>query len=265
MTDPTTSWSGLARLLEIGFADELRSFTQDLWKEDAVTISLLRKARLFLSQLVVADPADRISIATQLFKADGPLEEMYGDAAVLVRIEYRDGYVLDGVAFYEAKVRDWSSQRLPAAKKPQLRRMYSRLKSGQLLIFDRARVVLEMTGILQTPWWWGADDYPTAMPTAPVTQAIAVPLGPVIKAPRLDSSVYRFGVPWSSQVVLRNLQGFDLDHDERIVEAAAGYADKKSAPRHLLSVSVRRGPGEPTLPPINEEVFREDDGQSKRF
>jgi hypothetical protein len=79
---------------------------------------------------------------------------------------------------------------------------------------------------------------------------------------KFDTSLYKFGIPFSSQLVLRNLQGLDLDDEKQTLATARGYAKKMDVPetrigaRIVLAVTVHEGAGEPTLPDINTNVFR---------
>lgn len=90
----------------------------------------MKRARAAFYGASVAPEQDKASIAAKIFIADGKLEETYGDIAVLVDVLYRDGQKLSGVAFYEAKCRDWEKHTLPAAKRPQLTRMHKNLWNG---------------------------------------------------------------------------------------------------------------------------------------
>jgi hypothetical protein len=265
MSNELSAWWELARVVEHKFIAEIRTFTNDMWKEDTVTINLLRRVRDALDEVVVEGYADRVATTARLFKADGSIEERYGDAAILVRIDYRDGHTLNGVAFYEAKLRHWTDPKIPEAKKKQLQKMHSNLWNGHLVIFDRERVEIPVAGIAQGPLWW--EDHPrigVVTRLAPVTNAITMPLGPVLQSAKLDTSLYKFGTAWSSQIVLRNLQGLDLDHDEDVLEESTGYADKKEVPKHVLAVGVKYGPGTPTLPDVNIARFTEVDADQRR-
>ncbi|MDP3209368.1 MAG: hypothetical protein Q8M65_09495 [Rhodoglobus sp.] len=102
-----TSWWDLALKLEIEFNSAISSFSQDLWAEDSITGEVIKRARATLNEARV-DEADRpASIQARMFKADGKVEETFGDLAILIRIHFHDNQQLDGVGFYEAKRRDW--------------------------------------------------------------------------------------------------------------------------------------------------------------
>ena len=136
-------------------------------KEDAITIDVVRAARRVLSDVSIDGDDAKVQIVAQVYKAHGTLEERFGDLGVLVKVIYRDGQTVEGAAFYEAKRRDWESNKLPAAKRGQLAKMH---RNGRLLVFDPHRVVTRLTEIVYVPWW---DEFRYPGPThiAPVTQA----------------------------------------------------------------------------------------------
>lgn len=263
-----TTWWRLTLELEQAIQQRLREFTADLWKEDAITIDVVRAARKVLNGASIDSDDAKAQIVAQIFKADGRLEERFGDLALLVRVTYRDGQTIEGAAFYEAKRRDWSSNKLPAAKRGQLARMHRKLWNGRLLVFDPNRVVTRLTEIVYAPWW---DEYryPVSAHVAPVTQAFSIPLGPVLQQSKFDTSLYKFGTPFACQLVLRNLQGLDLDDDKQTMDIARGYGKKKGVPdsvvvtrdsvvvpRVVLAVAVREGSGEPELPQVDQQLLR---------
>lgn len=247
--------------MEETLADGISSFTKDLWKEDAITIDVIKRVRAVLDGAQIEGDSRTARIVARAFKADGAVEEKYGDIAVLLRITYRDGQVLQGVAFYEAKRRDWDKNTLPAATKKQLAAMHRATYDGRLLVFDRDRVVSALAETSYAPWWDRYRRIGDPM-VAPVTHALAIPLGPVLETARFDTSLYKFGTPFGCQLVLRNLQGLDLDHHASRLHAANGYAERMDVPtirvsaRVVLVVGVGKGPHAPELPDVNPNLLR---------
>ncbi|MDP3207907.1 MAG: hypothetical protein Q8M65_02055 [Rhodoglobus sp.] len=83
-------------------------------------------------------------------------------------------------------------------------------------------------------------------------------MGPALAFSSINTRVYKFGTPFGYQIVLRNLQGLDLDHHDEAIKAATGYADKKNVqPATVLAVAVREGSGDPTFPDMNPDRFSE--------
>ena len=229
-----TTWWDLTREFEQSFAEGISAFTKDLWKEDAITIDLVKRIRGILHGQTIHGESSASRIISRVFKADGSLEEMYGDLAIVLRIRYRDGQTLDGVAFYEAKRRDWDKNTFPAGKKSQLRNMHRALWNARLLVFDRERTVARLSEITDAPWWWDRDHPPPSL-VAPVTQAFSIPLGPVLEAKRLDTSLYKFGTAFGCQLALRNLQGLDRTITRRHLLQLVGTRNTCRCCRELYS------------------------------
>lgn len=256
----STTWWELTYQLEAAFRTTIRKFSsKDQWKEDAISISLLQAAQHVISGQSIEEPAGKVRIESRIFKADGKLEETYGDIALLVRIRYHDGYVLNGVAYYEAKRRDWDTHAIPAAKQPQLEKMHNNLWNGQLVVFDRDRAVTRVTETIYNPWYWDgySHDRSFVADMAAVTHVMTMPLGPVLQCKKLDTSIYKFGVPWSSQIVLRNLQGFDLEHEQSCLDWSTRYAvENGSSALTILAIGINHGAAAPEIPEVNVERFR---------
>jgi len=133
------TWLTTGSSLEQDIQREINTFTKDLWKEDAITIGVVKQIRGALANTTIEGDPVKSKVLARAYKADGKVEERFGDLAIVVRITFRDGEQLEGVAFYEAKIRDWDKNTLPAAKKGKLNQMHRALWHGHLLIFDRTQ------------------------------------------------------------------------------------------------------------------------------
>ncbi len=248
---PTTWWE-LTLQLERAIDERLKEYTKDLWKEDAISIDVAKATRKVLAGAKVDVDHEKAAVVAEIFKADGTLEETFGDLALVVEATYRDGQKLKGVAFYEAKKRDWASANLSAMKRSQLVAMHNKLWNGNLLVYDPEPQTSRLAGIVFAPWWRDRHSYPPSV--APVTRALSIPLGPVLQCDKPNATnLYKFGTPFSSQIVLRNLQGLDLDHDQIVVEAATGYSQRMSVPKLVLAIGIRFGKGEAEVPSVNND------------
>lgn len=252
-----TSWWSLTHYIENQFRNTVQSFSsQDLWKETAIAIDLVKESRKILNGVSLEEAMGKVRIESKLFCADGALEENYGDIGVSVKIRYRDGFQLSGISYYEAKRRDWKSQTIPAAKRPQLEKMYKNLRHGHLIVFDREPVEIPMASIMP-PWWISIDgrlyNYPA------VTHVVSMPLDPVLQSNKIDPSIYRFGLPWSVQIVLRNLHGFDLEHDQHCINWSNMYAEGMNSPALILAIGVNHGEETPEFPEPPGNQYRQID------
>ncbi len=260
-------WLGLAHQVETELRHEIDSRSLDRWDEDAISDSIIARIRRVLDGAQLEDNQSHVvAISTALYKARGKVENKYGDLALLLSFEFRDGTVLEGAAFYEAKLRDWHGTKLPSARKDQFNRLNRHLWKGSLLIYDRDPVPVPLQQ-LAVPGQAPAFDLDGAYigwrlrPEWISTNAVSIPLNIVVATNRFDTSLYKFGHSFAFQVCLRNLLGLDLEHDPENLNAAKGQLTKYGVPKRLLVVAVRRGPGSgrPALPTVNENVLVPED------
>lgn len=267
----TFTWEELARRVERIISDEIADRTEDLWDENTISFNLVQKIRQRLSGATIVGDREKTTIAARLYKARGAVETKFGDLAVSFNFSFRDGTTLDGVAFYEAKKREWKSQKLAAIRKGQLGRIHNNLWNARLLVYDR-EPILSAAFEAGLDRWFGSfaprvflEDGRLVVPmqargmpvSVPYTHAGVIPLGPVLATAKFDTSLYKYALPWSYQLCFRNFQGLDLDHDAETVKAVVGHSQKYGVPRTTLLVSVRRGPGDglPPLPDVNGDVL----------
>jgi hypothetical protein len=83
----------------------------------------------------------------------------------------------------------------------------------------------------------------------------------VVQATGLDqNALYRYGVPFSVQLVLQYMNGFDLEFSREATRIAKGWSDTVGGPKYLLRIEV--APGVPSGAPaayaldINLERYR---------
>ena len=260
------SWLTLTERIEHEVRSEIDSRSRDRWLEDAITDALVARIRRVLSGCTVAGPIQQSRIAAGLYKARGAVENRFGDLAVLLSFQFRDGSSLEGVAFYEAKLRAWDGPSLPSANKAQVQRLNKNLWNGHLLVYDREPIVGTTLNALERPETASyvhplvdADimvfrRHPTGADKLPFTNAAAIPLNAVLALDRYDTSLYKLAVPFAHQLCLRNLQGLDLEHEPSTIAMAKGQSAKYDVPPVVLSVAVRQGygEGEPQLPQLND-------------
>lgn len=260
------SWWELAESVEQEISEEINGRTRDRWSENEITDALIGRLRKVLANADLSSAREKVVIATSLYKARGAVENKFGDLAVLLAFTFRDGTSLEGVAFYEAKLRDWDGPKLPQAKKPQLERINKNLWNAKLLVYDREPIVSDNFESLRPPEWrtrlhpfFLGDDAvlvrrQRATDWVPFTHAGAVSINAALALGNYDTSLYKLSVPLSYQLCLRNMRGLDLDYDAEVVKATKGQSTKYGVPRTVLVVAVRRGPGEgPAHPPTLDD------------
>ena len=68
-------------------------------------------------------------------------------------------------------------------------------------------------------------------------------IGTVVKLNDRSTSLYKYGIPLSSQICTRYIRGFDLHYEEDIVRAVRGYASNQGGVKFLLVVRVTTSQG----------------------
>ena len=215
--------------------------TKDQWDEIPITWELIELIRERLNRVRIEDEFDVLKLSTCIYKMKGRLETRYGDLAVIVRIKFRDGRDLTGVALYEAKKRKWGTSTLASIVRGQLDRIYRNSWQARLLIYD----------------YEGTPVRSACAPAGTLSFVHAMHLAYPVELKMLDTSLYRFAAPFAFQLC-RNLHGIDIDLDGGIVEQVRSGAVDRGAPTFVVAVVVVHGDGvdaDATEIEVNKEVY----------
>ncbi|MCB9595629.1 MAG: hypothetical protein H6719_23105 [Sandaracinaceae bacterium] len=233
----------------------IRRLTRDLWMEDHITLSIVQMLRDRLHGAEIKRRGYPVHLAVNAFKATGALETKYGDLAIIVQLDFGDEAGLEGVAFLEAKKREWGSNKLAAIQKGQFKRLQRSAHYTRLLVYDKDPISGAAMGAndewMRLGLWrrFYGEIPAEAAHRLPHTHAAVVPLGIPIHAGRTDTWLYRFALPFAAQLGLRYLQGIDLETETKVLAAAKGRSEKLGVPSFVLTVRAGHGvPGDPDQP-----------------
>lgn len=206
------------------------------WDEDHITFSLLKNIRKDFNRMQCFGWDQKENIDWSAYKYNGDVENKYGDIGVLVKLIYKDGRILEGVGFIEAKRRYQGKMTFDAMKLPQIRRINKNAPHSYVLLYDYEAI----TGFISNHSIRPRERQTNSKGLAvkPITYALAVQTSTVLATSAKDMSLYKHGVPFSHLLVNRYFNGLDLEFNPKLVNDVKAYNQKKGFVNYLLNVVV---------------------------
>jgi hypothetical protein len=203
------------------------------WNEDFISRTWLRELTDAFPQVHIEDGCVPYRIAWDAFKAVGNVEQEHGDIAVLVRLNFKRGAYLEGVAFLEAK-RIYDT-RYEALKHNQLRHHSSNISNHRLLLYDNQPLSWP-----KNIRWNGDMHYPCPFFRYDKVHAFTLPSSHALAFGSKDRDLNNLSQPLSWQICWRYLRGLDIDNTESLVEAVKqGVPDRI---KYILVANVSLDP-----------------------
>ena len=225
--------------LENVIRESIAGVTGHEWDEDFITRNLLRDLRNNLSHSRLFGRDSKNGINWQIYKLKGTFENNFGDIALVVNINYRDGTSINGAAFLEAKKRDWRKTTFGAMKLPQAKKILKNAPRSQYLLYDYEEITNFLSGSLyleELSYYYHHRGM--HVPLAPVTRAVCVPLNLAVATTSKDTLLYRHGVPFSQMLSNRYFQGLDLEFDDTSKKVATGFLKKFGLPKFVVTINI---------------------------
>jgi len=244
--------------LEQRIQDEIEDSLPSNWDEDYITRRILVSlGKMTFSQIKFFNSHNNVFILP--FKLTGSTETNFGDIAIVLDIEFKDGDKLKGVAFLEAKKFYEQHNSYHKVDISQLQRIYDNAPSSKLLLYNNNHITkLSDTGLDSGKSSGGM------LPKIPATYTCNINANTAIEHKKKDKSLHKLAIPFSYQFVYRYLNGMDLEFSEDAINAALGYFEGKYGyPKYTLMVTVKPGTGKEKNeklsfnPEINKDVFTE--------
>lgn len=229
------------------------------WDEDYITLDILKELRRNFRQVIIKYSKNKfIKIRTNFLKFNKKLnsEEKYGDIAILIKLSYDDGIVVEGVGLIEAKKLHLYDNIFSAIKIKQLETIYNNAPHAYLMLYDYKRIDDDenFKNYLQTK----KTQFSTLL------YAALVPIDLARQVNSFNRKLYRFSTAFSYQFAYRYIYGLDLEFSDEIIQAAKGYqVDERYPPQYVIQVSVKHTRSrydqetDLTLPEVNLENFTE--------
>ncbi len=222
--------------------------------ENTITENLLTELNDQLHEVELTDLSTSTKILCEAYKYSGAAETAYGDIAVLVKIHYPDKTLFEGIGFLEAKKRDISGNGFGAFKLDQIQRIYQNAPHSFVLMYDQKSIKSDFVDV-DVPYRMNCK---MCFPPPIDTHAAVVANNVILRGSTLDTSLYKYSLPFSYQFCYRYLLGLDLNFSRSAAETAEKFV--KSLPqRYVMTINVFRG----VQPPDNFQMgLFEDDHYS---
>lgn len=189
------------------------------WQEDYITQRWLEELIDRFKAVTITDLPRPFSVAWDAYKADGPLEEGFGDVAILVRFTLANSAYLDGVAFLEAK--RMYTARYDSLGWDQLKHESSEIANHRVLLYDFQPICEHLSNMRGHAYC--LECFPSPYDE---TSAVVIPTQHVIAAADRSRVLHQFSVSLGFQLCTRYLRGLDLDYRapliRRVHEGARG-------------------------------------------
>ena len=257
----------LVNIFEKIFFDNIQSNYPEGYDENHIAYCILNEIRKKMAHMEVDSYPGRISLDWRPWKLKGKFEKNFGDIAILFNIRDNDGLEIQGVSFLEAKKRYRESGNFDAVKEDQLIRIYKNAPHAMMLFYDFWLIEdfikyqspytcfpfrLYRNFMRSGPW---TELVP---PMAKATHSVTTPIHLDKQVGIYDPTLYRYSTPFSTQIIFRYLNGFDLEFPEEPLAIAKGFSqsDEISPPKFLLIISIgRRGANPKEDIEINTDLF----------
>lgn len=242
--------------LEQKLQEEIEDSFPDKWNEDYISLRLVSTlGKMRYHQIKFFNSYNNILILP--YKQTGKVETKFGDIAIVLDIEFRDGDKIKGVAFLEAKRYYKEHNDYHKLDFDQLKRINSNAPHSKLLLYDFNHVTkLAPTGLDSSRGTGGM------LPKIPATYISNINSNTAIKHNKKDSSLHKLAIPFSYQFTYRYLNGMDLEFDEDKIKSALGYYNEKyGTPKFLVMVTIKPGKSNQKeiegvfQPDVNREIF----------
>lgn len=226
------SFSNWLKRTEQVITEALGEILERDWDENDATKSWMRALRRELKDVEVTDLGRPYAMEWDTLKLTGKPENLYGDIAVLVRIDYPNGVRTEGVGFIEAK-RIYESGDYDQLKSDQLERMLNGTAYHRLGLYDQ-------TPIEEAPYGLAGHGLASALnkmrESRPPWNRVVAAVVPTPVALKMKGKgrgdLHPASLPLSYQLCARYLGGYDLDYSPNLIDAVK--AGDKGAPKWLL-------------------------------
>lgn len=248
--------SQLQDLVETVATETIRKFHPTYWLEDHISVDLVYNITKQLQGLRYSSASGSSQIELQAYKARGAkVEHIHGDIAVLVSLAWADGSKLEGAGFYEAKKRDAEKDTYSALDYKQLATYLSKTPHLSTLLYDYDLIKSFVHWPYGGSWCSLCAMFHTLECGSPQTHMLSIPADIVVARKNNSTLLYKHGIPFSYQFVVRHLNGFDLERDSTIIQRVKGYGEEIVAPKIILVASKGIEVEPPPLPEVNHDIY----------
>jgi hypothetical protein len=225
------------------------------WKEDLITHDLAIAFRNRFKNITLHGLRNPLDIDWEIYKLHGQRESNYGDIGLLFRYRRREGKILEGAGFLEAKLRGRKSTKFAQVRQKQIKRILAKSPQTRLLLYDQnpipvldADYLSDVSGVFL--------GFRHQFTYSRVTHGAVIPLQLAAAINRYDDTLYRFCHSLSYQFSQRYFNLHDLDFRSNPIKAVKGFAAELDSPNIVMVVrAAAHGQELPESFRPNENIF----------
>jgi hypothetical protein len=219
--------------IDITIDNEIAACHPRSWQEDVISYAWLRRITSRFKHIQVNDVETPFTVAWDVYKSDGKIEEGHGDIGVVVVMHFLlNGRVskATGVGFLEAK-------RIDEAKSGYTRLSWEQLETQTRNIAAHRVLLYDFQPVSQAGRRLDAHGYCRHLDKRLYgrVHASVIPTPHVLAIRDRSRDLASFGVPLGYQICTRYLRGLDLDYG---IEPERFFADIPGGPEFMLVASV---------------------------
>jgi hypothetical protein len=208
------------------------------WDEGFISRSLFKSFQSNLNDMTVNGFKKSLTIGWSAYKAKAADGDSFCDAAVLVKVHHKDQPPIEGAALLETRKRTANRITFDEMKWKRLGKVQRNSRFSQLLLYDYEDIgSFSSNLVLQMPPF-GYGSLRDRILVSPFTNAAVTSTDMAVARKANDSSLYRFSLPFSNQLVMRYIHGFDLDFSPKTISVAKGNENPLGFPKTLLCINV---------------------------
>ena len=208
------------------------------WDENHITRSLFNSFQANLNDLLITGFKKNLIIKWDAFKNKGTQQQNFCNAAIIVKISHKDQPSIEGAAIVETRKRTPNTVTFDDLKWKQLGKVYRNSPFSQLVLYDYADISSFSSNVILRMPPFGYGSLRERILVSPYTYAAVTSANIATHRKANDSSLYRFSLPFSHQLVMRYVHGFELDFSNKAVSIAKGDANPLGFPKTLLCINV---------------------------
>ncbi len=242
--DDLNSPSKLAKELQ-GVVDKfIDEYPNADWREDYISLDVIRAIRFILGRYVIPNVAYASSISkfdVEAYKLSGAAEQTHGDIAIVVSRSFgKGGCPVSGVGFYEAKASDVKRGGYRAFSIQQLRRLVTNTPKLSYLLYDKIPQIADIQE------WPILQEYKDQTFGSKRFHARTVDANFLKQYKSLGEAAYFVSQSFGYHFVYKILSGRELDYSRPVTETIRRWLKTtRWASPYVISIAIQEEKTEP--------------------